>query len=151
MRRGVRLALDLGSVRTGVARCDASATLCSPMAVWSAASAQSIVPLLRDAFENDDVLEVLVGLPTALSGDQGIAADSVRAIASELHALLPEVPFRLVDERLTTAAARKQLQASGYTTRTDRSLIDAASAAVLLEDALEAERRQGKPPGELLA
>ena len=150
MRRGVRLALDLGSVRTGVARCDASATLSSPMAVWAVASAEAIAPLLSNALNEDDVLEVLIGLPTALSGDQGIAAENVRTIAAELKSLLPAVAFRLVDERLTTAAARKQLQASGYTTRTDRSLIDAASAAVLLEDALEAERRQGTAPGELL-
>lgn len=150
MRRGVRLALDLGSVRTGVARCDASATLCSPFAVWQASSAVEILPLLRSVLAEEDVLEVIVGLPTNLKGAQGLAAENIREIASELKQALPELAIRLVDERMTTAAARKQLQSAGYTTRNDRSLIDAASAAILLEDALEAERRQGTAPGELL-
>jgi putative Holliday junction resolvase len=118
--------------------------------VWPAATAEDIAPLLRRALTEAEILEVLIGLPTTLSGEQGLAAENVRGIARALKAAFPEVAFRLVDERLTTAAARKQLQSSGYTTRTDRSLIDAAAAAVLLEDALEAERRQGNAPGELV-
>lgn len=151
MRSGVRLALDLGAVRTGVARCDASATLASPMAVWPAATADELVRPLRLALEEDSVLEVIVGLPTDMRGDEAMAAKRVRDLVGELADLIPEAIFRLVDERLTTVAARRQLQSAGYTTRTDRKLIDAAAATVLLEDALEAERRQGVPPGEVVS
>lgn len=148
MRRGVRIALDLGDVRTGVARCDASGTLASPVAVWTAQDATEIVAALKPLLEAEDVLEVIVGLPTDLRGDAGQAATNARARVVELKQLLPDVAFRLVDERLTSAAARRQLQGAGYTTRTDRKLIDAAAATVLLQDALEAELRQGRPPGE---
>lgn len=150
MRRGVRLALDLGGVRTGVARCDASGTLASPMAVWQAATAQELLPKLTQALADEAVLEVIVGLPTDLRGAESQAASRVREIVHELAAGLPDVSFRLVDERLTTASARKQLRSAGYTTRTDKALIDAAAATVLLEDALEAERKQGEPPGEIV-
>lgn len=150
MRRGVRLALDLGSVRTGVARCDASGTLASPVAVWKVDSAESLASALKELLMNDEVLEVIVGLPTDLRGAQGQAAAHVRGRVSDLKALLPDITFRLVDERMTSAAARKQLQNSGYTTRTDRDLIDAAAATVLLQDALEAELRQGHAPGEVV-
>ena len=148
MRKGVRLALDLGGVRTGVARCDASGVLASPMAVWQASSAAELIPLLSLALAQDEVLEIIVGLPTDLRGNEAVAAHSVRSLVHDLAVALPTVTFRLVDERLTTAAARKQLQAAGYSTRTDKALIDAAAATILLEDALEAERRQGVPPGE---
>ncbi len=151
MRRGVRLALDLGGVRTGVARCDASGVLASPMAVWQASSAVEIQPLLSAALAEDDVLEVIVGLPTNMRGNEALAAERVREVVRELATILTTVPFRLVDERLTTAAARKQLQAAGYSTRTDKALIDAAAATILLEDALEAERRQGVAPGEVVS
>jgi len=151
VRRGVRLALDLGGVRTGVARCDASGVLASPMAVWQASSAVEIQPLLSAALAEDDVLEVIVGLPTNMRGNEALAAERVREVVRELATILTTVPFRLVDERLTTAAARKQLQAAGYSTRTDKALIDAAAATILLEDALEAERRQGVAPGEVVS
>ena len=150
MRRGVRLALDLGGVRTGVARCDSSAVLTSPMAVWRAATADALTPLLKQALEAEEVLEIVVGLPTDLRGAESLAAVQVRETVKALAIAFPYVGFRLFDERLTTAAARKQLQSAGYTTRTDKSLIDAAAAAVLLEDALEAERRQGTPPGTVI-
>ncbi len=150
MRRGVRLALDLGGVRTGVARCDATGVLASPMAVWLASSATEISPLLEAAMSEEDILEVIVGLPTNLRGNQALAAERVREVVRELASMLPSLTFRLVDERLTTVAARKQLQAAGYSTRTDKALIDAAAATILLEDALEAERRQGVAPGEIV-
>ena len=150
MRRGVRLALDLGSVRTGVARCDASGTLASPVAVWKLDSTDLVASALKELLAHEEVLEVIVGLPTDLRGVQSVAAASVRERVTHLKALLPDVTFRLVDERMTSAAARKQLQNSGYTTRTDRDLIDPAAATVLLQDALEAEVRQGHAPGEVV-
>jgi putative Holliday junction resolvase len=147
---GVRFALDLGSVRIGVARCDASGTLASPHAVWQVTDNQNLFAQVQEVLSEYEPLEIVVGLPTDMRGEQGVAAQAVRARAIELHQQFPDTVWRLVDERLTTAAARKQLAASGYSTRTDRALIDAASAVILLEDTLEAERRQGVAPGEVV-
>ena len=144
------MALDLGGARTGVARCDASATLTSPMTVWPASSPDALVPLLKQALESEEILEIVVGLPTDLRGEESQAAIRVRQIVTSLAGAFPSIGFRLLDERFTTAAARKQLQSAGYTTRTDKSLIDAAAAAILLEDALEAERRLGVAPGSVI-
>ena len=150
MRTGVRFALDLGSVRIGVARCDSTGTLASPHAVWQVAEPEVLIGQLKSLIEEYEPIEIVVGLPTDMRGEQGIAAQNVREQARELQIRFPQITWRLVDERLTTAAARKQLAASGYTTRTDRKLIDAASAVILLEDTLEAERRQGVAPGEVV-
>jgi putative Holliday junction resolvase len=149
-RRGVRFALDLGQARIGVARCDASGVLCSPVGVWAAISAEETAKLLQRETAEDDVLEVIVGMPHDLKGNESLAGQSARAYAEELKVQLPHVVFRLVDERLTTKAARQQLRTSGYTTKTDKSLIDAVAACVLLEDALESERRTGRAPGEMV-
>jgi putative Holliday junction resolvase len=150
MRTGVRIALDLGSVRIGVARCDSTGTLASPHDVWQVAEPEVLIEQLKSLINEYEPIEIVVGLPTDMRGEQGIAAQNVREQARGLQIHFPQITWRLVDERLTTAAARKQLAASGYTTRTDRKLIDAASAVILLEDTLEAERRQGVAPGEVV-
>lgn len=149
MRAGVRFAIDIGSARIGVAKCDATATLASPFAVWPASSPVDLAARIRSELLDLDPIELILGLPVDLRGAEAVAAQEVRAVATELAGLL-ELPIRLVDERLTTAAARKQLRSAGYTTRSDRMLIDAAAATVLLEDALAAERSQGFAPGELV-
>lgn len=150
MRLGVRFALDLGSVRIGVARCDETGTLASPHMVWQVSDEQTLFSQVADILAEYEPIEIVVGLPTNMRGEQGLAAQGVRDQAKSLQQHFPHITWRLVDERLTTAAARKQLAASGYTTRTDKRLIDAAAAVVLLEDTLEAERRQGVPPGEVV-
>ena len=149
MRRGSRFALDLGSVRIGVAKCDPEAILASPFAVWPA-EGDWIHGQLVVAVEQWQPIEIVVGNPINLAGAESSAAAAARQIARVIAKSLPLIPIRLVDERMTTAAARKQLQAAGHTTRTDRALIDAAAATVLLEDALQSERLRGNPPGEVI-
>jgi len=147
MRRGVRIALDLGSNRIGIAKSDPDGILATPLEVCTPEELPSRLAEIVLEFEP---LEILVGLPIDLKGQTGIAANNVIETASNLSLENPDVVFRLVDERLTTKVARGQLQKSGYTTRTDKALIDAVAASVLLEDALEYERRNEKPPGQVL-
>jgi putative Holliday junction resolvase len=102
-----------------------------------------------------DPLEVVVGLPRSLSGGEGPAAvknrDRAIALARLLGARTQPVPVRLVDERLTTVSASRQLRESGRRSREQRSVIDSAAAVAILEHALAAERAQGLPPGELVS
>jgi putative Holliday junction resolvase len=60
------------------------------------------------------------------------------------------LPVRLVDERFTTSTAHAALRVGGHDSRDRRQTVDAAAAAVLLEAALEAERRTGAVPGQLV-
>ena len=150
MRQGVRIGLDLGAARIGVSRCDRDGILASPHAVWPAEELSELAARLRLLTQEFEVLEVVIGIPVDLRGEEGVAASAIRQHVAQLHELLPELALRLVDERLTTSAARKRLQEAGYNSRADKQLIDAAAATVLLEDALEAERRQGQAPGEVV-
>lgn len=148
MRPGVRLAIDLGRVRIGVARCDATATMAIPVTTLSRGE-HDHAALVR-LVEEWEPMEILIGLPVTLAGSEGPAAADVRAWAGDLHAAIPHVTLRLVDERLTTAAASKAMRQAGRSTRQARPVIDQAAAVLLLDDALEYERRTGQPAGEAL-
>lgn len=95
-------------------------------------------------------MEVIVGLPTGLSGRAGTAAAAARAFAESLATRLAPLPVRLVDERFTTTTAHQALRGGGMDSRARRQVVDAAAAAVLLQAALDAERATGRPPGELV-
>lgn len=146
MREGVRLAVDVGSVRVGVARSDPGGILASPLTVLRSGRLDELATLVAGA----DAIEVIVGLPTSLSGREGAAAAAARGFAAELASRLAPVPVRLVDERFTTTQAHDALRRGGKDSRARRGTVDAAAAAVLLQAALDTERATGNPPGRLV-
>ena len=148
VRQGVRLAVDAGSVRVGVARSDPGGILASPLAVIR--SGQGELDELARLTASADAIEVVVGLPTSLSGREGTAAAAARSFAAELAGRLAPIPVRLVDERFTTTQAHDALRRGGKDSRARRQVVDAAAAAVLLQAALDAERATGHPPGQLV-
>jgi putative Holliday junction resolvase len=146
MRQGVRLAVDAGSVRIGVARSDPDGILASPLAVVR--SGPGALDELARLAAGTNAIEVIVGLPTSLSGREGAAAAIARRFAADLAGRITPVPVRLVDERFTTTQAHEALRRGGKDTRARREIVDAAAAAVLLQAALDAERATGRPPGQ---
>jgi len=148
LRFGTRLAVDVGSARIGVARCDPDGLLASPLATIprGPGDLDSLASLAAD----EDAIEVIVGLPTGLSGREGAAAAQARAFAEALAARLAPVPVRLVDERFTTVIAHDALRRGGRGSRARRPLVDQAAAALILQGALDTERTTGKPAGELV-
>jgi len=146
-RRGVRLGVDWGYARVGVAACDADGLLSYPVetvpAVDQAAAMERVIALVSEY----QAIEVVMGLPIALDGKSALAAHAVEAVASDLAGQLA-VPLRLFDERLTTVVATRQL--SNFDTRKRRSIVDQAAATGILEDALSFERHTGTPPGRLV-
>jgi putative holliday junction resolvase len=146
MRPGVRLGIDLGSVRIGVAASDPSGFLASP--VETVARGKGDVDRLAALVHERDAVEVLVGLPRSLSGGDGPAAAAARSWAGELAARLAPTPVRLVDERLSTVSAGRDLRAAGVSGRKARGVVDQAAAVVFLQAALDIERSSGAPAGE---
>lgn len=147
MRTGVRLACDVGSARIGVARSDATGLLAVPLdAVPAGPDAWGAVAAAVVEWE---AIEVVVGLPLSMSGERGPAADGAAQWAQALAERVA-VPVRLVDERLSTVQAQRGLHAAGRTTRTSRSRIDSASAVIVLQAALDAERSTGQPAGAIV-
>ncbi|GHH75709.1 putative pre-16S rRNA nuclease [Streptomyces sulfonofaciens] len=148
MRRGRRLAIDVGDARIGVASCDPDGILATPVETVPGRDVPAAHRRLAQLVGEYEPIEVLVGLPRSLSGGEGPAAAKVRAFAQQLARVLAPVPVRLVDERMTTVTAGQGLRASGVTARKGRSVIDQAAAVVILQNALETERVSGEAPGE---
>lgn len=152
MRNGVRIGVDVGSVRVGVAASDPTGTLASPVTVLrrDPRTGRDLDELAAVVAEREAV-EVVVGLPRSLADREGPAAAAARDYAAGLAARVAPVPVRLVDERLSTVTAQRGLHASGRTVKSSRSVIDAAAAVVILQSALDAERASGAAPGEPVA
>jgi putative Holliday junction resolvase len=130
---GVVVAVDVGTVRVGVAASDPRRVLAFPVETVAAPGHARVLELLA---EREGVL-VVVGLPTSLSGQsQSASADMARAWAATLSELV-DVPVELVDERLTTVAATSALRASGKKGKQARSVIDQAAAVALLQGWLD--------------
>ncbi|MFI0356625.1 Holliday junction resolvase RuvX [Actinomadura sp. 9N407] len=148
MRQGVRLGVDVGTVRIGVARSDPGGILATPLETVKRGKGD-LGRLVSLASEHE-ALEVIVGLPTSLSGREGPAAEAARKFAARLAGLLPPEAVRLYDERLTTVTAESGLRAGGVHGQARRRVVDQAAAAVLLQAALDGERLTGRAPGEIV-
>lgn len=145
MRSGVRIGVDVGQVRVGVARSDPFGTLAVPVETLKRGKTD-IAAIGAFAIEYE-ALEVLVGLPLSLSGKRGKAADIAIEYAATLAEYIAPIPVRLVDERLTTVQAQRGLKESGITTRQGRAVVDQAAAVIIVQHALESERKSGEPLG----
>jgi putative Holliday junction resolvase len=148
MRRGRRLAIDVGDARIGVASCDPDGILATPVETVPGRDVPAAHRRLKQIVEEYEPIEVVVGLPRSLKGGEGPAAVKVRAFAQELAKGIAPLPVRLVDERMTTVTASQGLRASGVKAKKGRSVIDQAAAVIILQQALESERVSGKAPGE---
>lgn len=150
VRRGVRLGVDVGDVRVGVARCDPEGLIATP--VETVPQGAGAIPRLLELAEDSGAIELVVGLPRSMSGAIGPAAIKVRGFAESLrHAALERrlsLPIRLVDERLTTVTAERVLRSRGRSGANRRAVVDQAAAVVILQHALDIERSTGKPAGE---
>jgi putative holliday junction resolvase len=146
VRRGVRVGVDVGSVRVGVAICDPDGMLATPLDTVTRGPGD--LDRLAGMVAENHALEVVVGLPRSLSGGEGPAAATARGFAGALARRVAPCPVRLVDERLSTVAATRGLRERGMSARQGRAVIDQAAAVVILQGALDAERGTGLPPGE---
>ncbi|WP_296601743.1 Holliday junction resolvase RuvX [Nocardioides sp.] len=152
MRHGIRIGIDPGDARIGVARSDPSGFLATPVETVRRGKGDlaRIARILRDEAEESTVLEVVVGLPRSLAGGEGPAAAKVRVFAAGLAARVAPVPVRLVDERMTTVSAEAMLRDQGRKGGKRRAVVDQAAAVLILQHALDTERATGAAPGEIV-
>ena len=148
LRRGIRIGVDVGTVRVGVSRCDPDGILTMPVVTLTRAPDSSDLDQLAEIVAQHEAIEVIVGLPRHLRGGEGISAKGTRKYARRLKKLVGGVRVAMVDERLTSNQAHERLRASGIPEREHRSVIDQVAAQIILEQALELERMSGRAPGE---
>ena len=152
MLRGVRFGVDVGSVRIGVAKCDPDGMLATPLE--TIAAGETAIPKIIDLIKEHAPIAVYVGNPLSLNGQvtqstieaSEFALALVSAISS--HPEIGEIEVRLIDERLSTVSAQRGLHEVGRTQKSSREVIDQAAAIIILEHALESEKRQGDFAGK---
>lgn len=137
---GAVVAVDVGTVRVGVAASDPGRVLASPVETVPAPGHQRVAQIVADR----RAVLVVVGLPTSLSGTaRSASADMARDWADRLRPLVAPVEVRLVDERLSTVTASAALRAAGRSGRRARRVVDQAAAVVLLQSLLDGPLASG--------
>ena len=144
MRTGARLGVDVGKVRIGVARSDLHGMLATP--VETVPRGHGDLLRIAQLAAEIDAVEIVVGLPIALSGRDTPSTEDARGFAAQIARDLG-IPVRMVDERLSTVSAHSALRASGRNAKNSRSVVDQVAAVIILQHALDFERAAGSPPG----
>lgn len=133
------IGLDVGERRIGIALSDASRMLASPLTTIAAQPQPQALERIRQLVREYGVIELVVGLPLTLRGEVGPQAELVQKFATLLETSLG-LPVRLVDERLTTAAADQMLRELGVKPDKRKLQIDQVAASIILQDYLDQQR-----------
>jgi putative holliday junction resolvase len=148
VRPGRRLAVDVGTVRIGVAACDSECIIASGLeTVAREAGISSSIDSLLTVINEVNPIEIYVGLPANLSGSHSKSTLDAINFARALQGKTT-VPLRFIDERLTSVTANANLRASGKNTKNSRHVVDQVAATIILEQALSMERSIGYAPGK---
>ncbi|WP_183658839.1 Holliday junction resolvase RuvX [Prauserella isguenensis] len=135
---GRRLAVDVGSVRVGVALSDPGPMLATPLVTLARDSeGNTDIGELAGLAAEHDVVEVIVGLPRTLADRHGSAAEIAAEYARRLGERIA-IPVRLADERLTTVTASRMLSQRGVKGKKQRAVVDQAAAVEILQAWLDA-------------
>jgi putative Holliday junction resolvase len=136
---GVWLGVDVGTVRVGLAKSDASGRLASPLATLRRDSeTDRDLDELTQLIVEHDVVGVAVGLPKTLANREGASAAMARDYGAKLQTRISPTRVVFVDERLTTVTAGRTLSRSGVRGRAQRAVIDQVAAVLILQQWLDA-------------
>ena len=140
MQRGRRIAFDYGDVRIGVAASDAESIICSPLTTLKS-SDKSLLKSITEILLDIQPIQIFVGRPALLSGKDGAATDKALAFADLLRGIT-DVEVLMVDERLSTVSAARNLREAGKNAKDSKDSIDMAAAVGILEFAIDLEKRK---------
>ena len=140
MQRGRRIAFDYGDVRIGVAVSDPDSILSSPLTTLRGDS-KSLSKEILAIFEEIEPVQIFVGKPALLSGNSGSASEKAEDFAQSLTALT-DVEIVMVDERMSTVSAARNLREAGKNARDSKSSIDMAAAVAILDFGIEIQKRK---------
>ena len=131
MQRGRRIAFDYGDVRIGVASSDPDSILSSPLTTLKA-SDKNLFAQIAHLIQEIEPVQIFVGNPALLSGKAGAASDKAVIFAEQLREIT-DVEVLMVDERMSTVSAARNLRESGKSAKDSKESIDMAAAVGILE------------------
>ena len=134
------LALDVGERRIGVALSDLSRTLATPYITIHATPVHIFFKKLSQIIRQEDVCQIVVGLPISLNGQEGPQAQRIRAFIETLAAQVT-LPIATCDERYTSAEAERIMIEAGLRPEQRKARIDEVAASIILQDYLTTLRQ----------
>jgi putative Holliday junction resolvase len=140
MQRGRRIAFDYGDVRIGVAVSDPDSILSSPLTTLKATD-KNLSSQISQIITEIEPVTIYVGRPSLLSGNDGVATEKATEFVSLLRTIT-HVPIELIDERMSTISASRNLREAGRSAKESKDAIDMAAAVAILEFAIDIEKRR---------
>lgn len=150
--QGMKLGVDVGTVRVGVAICDRDAILATPHKTLDRnVKKNSDVRIIASLAGELGAVQVIVGLPRTMKGEEHasarMAAEYAELLAAELADRGLDVPVNLVDERLSSVTAHRNLHEAGMSSRNHRKVVDQVAAAGILQHAIDMQKARGTDVG----
>ena len=150
--QGIKLGVDVGTVRVGLAICDRDAILATPYKTLDRnAKKNSDVRVIASIAQALGAVQVIVGLPRTMKGEEHasarMAAEYAELLVAELAGRGLDVPVNLVDERLSSVTAHRNLHEAGMSSRNHRKVVDQVAAAGILQHAIDMQKARGTDVG----
>jgi putative Holliday junction resolvase len=150
--QGIKLGVDVGTVRVGVAISDRDAILATPYKTLDRnVKKNSDVRVIASLAQELGAVQVIVGLPRTMKGEEHasarMAAEYAELLVTELASRGLDVPVNLVDERLSSVTAHRNLHEAGMSSRNHRKVVDQVAAAGILQHAIDMQKARGTDVG----
>jgi len=130
------LAIDLGKVRTGIAVCDESEILSSPVTVIKEHNEARLLNKIMQLIAEYQPKLLVVGLPRNMDGTEGERAQRCRIFAEKLQQCAA-LPVEMQDERGTTITAHSYLNTTDMHGKKRKNVVDAVAATIILQNYLD--------------
>ena len=133
------MSIDFGKARTGLAICDKGETLAFPLEVIKEKDTEILCKKIEEKIYENKIEKIIFGLPKNMDGSLGESAQRVNNISQLLKSKI-NIPIEFWDERMTTIAAHSYLNTTNTRGKKRKSIIDAVSAVIILENYLDYRR-----------
>ena len=137
----VILAVDLGKVRTGLAVCDKTELIASPLTTIEERNPEKLIVKISEIVKERKAELLVVGLPKNMDGTEGESAENARRFAEMLSEQCG-ISFVMQDERGTTVTAYNFLNTTNTRGKKRKQVVDTVSAVIILEDYLTMRKNQ---------
>lgn len=137
----VIMAVDVGTVRTGVAVSDKGESFAFPKTVITERNRERLAERICELINETEAEELVIGLPKNMDGTSGFKAEECTAMADILREK-SGLPVHLVDERCTTVLAHDALNRNNVRGKKRKEVVDAVAAVMILEDYLKLKKNK---------
>lgn len=133
------LSVDYGDKRTGIAVCDKTELLASPVCVITEWNRDVLARKIVETAIEKKAEQIVVGLPRNMDGSKGFRAEACEELADALR-ILTEIPVVFWDERLTTVSAHRILSENNVRGKKRKNVVDAVAAEIILQDYIDSRK-----------